>query len=73
MFHPDLIRRSALGANIDDYTFFSYEVNEALHLSEKEERFINEIKSQIEDEYMQNLDKHSQKLIVSNLELLLNY
>ncbi|MEL6654565.1 MAG: AraC family transcriptional regulator, partial [Bacteroidota bacterium] len=73
MFHPDLIRKSPLGENIDDYTFFSYQVNEALHLSEKEERFIFEIIKQIEQEYAQNIDKHSQRLIVSNLELFLNY
>lgn len=73
IFHPDLIRKSSLGENIDDYAFFSYDVNEALHLSVKEENFIFEVVKQIEEEYSQNIDKHSQKLIVSNLELLLNY
>ena len=73
LFHPDLIRKSPLGENIDDYRFFSYDVNEALHLSKKEENFIFEVVKQIEEEYSQNLDKHSQRLIISNLELLLNY
>ena len=73
MFHPDLLRKSTLGENIDSYTFFSYEVNEALHLSEKEEKFIFEVVKQIEEEYSQNIDRHSQRLIISNLELLLNY
>lgn len=72
-FHPDLIRKSPLGEFIDDYTYFSYAVNEALHLSEKEARFIFEIVSQIKKEYHQNIDKHTQRLMVSNLELLLNY
>ena len=73
VFHPDLIRKSTLGANIDEYTFFSYDVHEALHLSQKEQDFINEVVIQIKQEYSQNIDKHSQRLIISNLELLLNY
>lgn len=73
IFHPDLIRQSSLGENIDDYSFFSYDVNEALHLSKKEENFIFDLVKQIEEEYSQNIDKHSQKLIISNLELMLNY
>ncbi len=73
VFHPDLIRTSALGEHIDSYNFFSYEVNEALHLSEKERTFIAEVVSQIKEEYSQNIDRHSQRLIISNLELLLNY
>ena len=73
LFHPDLIRKSVLGDKIDNYTFFSYEVKEALHLSPKEEKFLFELTSKIQEEYSQNIDQHSQKLIVSNLELLLNY
>ncbi|HAS39217.1 MAG TPA: AraC family transcriptional regulator [Microscillaceae bacterium] len=73
IFHPDLIRKSPLGESIDHYSFFSYEVNEALHLSEKEQKFIFEVVLQIHEEYSQNIDKHSQRLIISNLELLLNY
>lgn len=73
LFHPDLIRKSSLGTEIDKYSYFSYESNEALHLSPKEEKFILELVRKIQEEYSQNLDKHSQTLIVSNLELLLNY
>ncbi|MCI4669236.1 MAG: helix-turn-helix transcriptional regulator [Bacteroidia bacterium] len=73
MFHPDLIRKSHLGTFIDEYSFFSYEVNEALHLSNDEQEHIFEVVSQIRKEYSQNLDRHSQRLIISNLELLLNY
>ncbi|TRX71455.1 AraC family transcriptional regulator [Carboxylicivirga sp. M1479] len=72
-FHPDLIRRSHLGQHIDDYSFFSYEVNEALHVSELEKQTIGELKNKIIQEYCMNIDKHSQKLIVSNIELMLDY
>ncbi|MEM6348311.1 MAG: helix-turn-helix domain-containing protein [Bacteroidota bacterium] len=73
LFHPDLLHKSELGKKMDSYSYFSYDVNEALHLSLKEERFISEVVAQIKEEYSQNLDRHSQKLILSNLELLLNY
>ncbi len=72
MFHPDLIRRSSLEKNIDSYSFFSYEANEALHLSVDEQNYIFSIAKQIKKEYSQNLDGHSHLLIISNLELLLN-
>ena len=72
-FHPDLIRKSGLGKNIDNYSFFSYEVFEALHLSEEEKMTVTDLISKIEKEYQQQIDKHSQKLIISNIELLLDY
>ncbi|MCG8701071.1 MAG: helix-turn-helix domain-containing protein [Bacteroidales bacterium] len=73
LFHPDLIRKSELGKNIDQYTFFSYDVHEALHLSEDEKITLFELAKKIEKEYNQNIDKHTQKLIVSNIELVLDY
>ena len=73
LFHPDLIRKSGLGKVIDEYTFFDYEFNEALHLSEKEGKALTNLVQKIEDEYNQNIDKHSQDLIVTNIELLLKY
>ncbi len=73
VFHPDLIRKSALGRHIDDYSFFSYDANEALHISEEEKQTLFDIKEKIIKEYSLNIDKHSQKLIVSNIELLLDY
>jgi len=72
-FHPDLIRKSHLGTRIDQYSFFDYDVHEALHLSEDELNIIQDLLKKIEFEYSQNLDRHSQNLIVSNIELLLDY
>lgn len=73
LFHPDLIRKSELGKNIDRYGFFSYDVTEALHLSDDEKKTLLDITDKIIKEYSSNLDRHSQKLIVSNIELLLDY
>lgn len=72
-FHPDLIRGTSLGSRIREYSFFSYETNEALHLSEQEKQTLNDCIAKIEREISQNLDQHSQTLIVSNIELFLNY
>ena len=72
-FHPDLIRNTHLGEIIDDYSFFNYDVHEALHLSDEEEKMIEVTVKNIQSEYEQRIDNHSQRVIVSNLELLLNY
>ena len=72
-FHPDLIRKSELANHINNYSFFSYDVHEALHLSDDEKQTIGDIRNKIIKEYSLNLDKHSQKLIISNIELLLDY
>ena len=72
-FHPDLIRKSELSRVIDSYSFFSYELREALHISEDEKHSISELLRKIEKEYQQNIDRHSQKIIISNIELLLDY
>lgn len=73
VFHPDLIRGTSLVKHIQDYSFFSYKTNEALHVSEKERALIDVCFANIEAEIKQNLDKHSRMLIVANLELLLKY
>lgn len=73
VFHPDLIHGTALGRHIQDYTFFGYQSNEALHLSERERRVILDCLSKIEYELEHAVDKHSKRLIASNIELLLNY
>lgn len=72
-FHPDLIRKSPLGKNINEYSFFSYDAHEALHVSDEEKDSLNEIIDKIEKEFNQNIDRHSQKLIIANIELLLDY
>ena len=73
VFHPDLIHGTSLGKHIQDYTFFGYQSNEALHLSERERKIILDCFSKIEYELEHALDKHSKRLIASNIELLLNY
>lgn len=73
LFHPDLINGTPLGKHMQEYSFFSYDVNEALHLSEKEKHIVIDCFSKIEYELDQNIDKHSKRLISSNIELLLNY
>lgn len=72
-FHPDLIRNTHLGNQMDEYSFFNYNVFEALHLSEDEEKKMNDTVTNIQNEYQQRIDNHSQRVIVSNIELLLNY
>jgi AraC-like DNA-binding protein len=73
LFHPDLIRGTSLGQNIKKYTFFSYEANEALHLSEKERQTVVDCLNNIVHELSLSIDKHSNILIADNIELLLNY
>lgn len=73
MFHADLIRNYALAKNIKNYGFFSYEANEALHLSDKEEALMDSLIKNIEQEYHSSIDNYSQDVMVSHLELLLNY
>ena len=72
-FHPDLIRNTKLLESIDDYSFFNYDVFEALHLSEEEEKTVEMTIGNIVSEYSQRIDNHSQRVLISNLELLLNY
>ena len=72
-FHPELLRRTELGNKINKYTFFTYSENEALHLSEQEKNTLYSILEQIEREYNTNIDGYSQDIIISNIELLLNY
>jgi AraC family transcriptional regulator, transcriptional activator of pobA len=73
LFHPDFIKGTSLGKSIHNYSFFSYDVNEALHLSEKERQIVLECFSKINYELQQSIDKHSKTLIASNLELFFNY
>ncbi|TKC00971.1 helix-turn-helix domain-containing protein [Pedobacter cryophilus] len=73
VFHPDLIKGTSLAKSMSDYSFFSYHTNEALHLSAKERQLVLDLFSKIDTELKQSIDKHSKKLIASNIELLFNY
>lgn len=73
VFHPDLLSGTHLGKHIHDYSFFSYDVNEALHLSEKEKQMVLDCFTNIQEELERSIDKHSKTLITSNIELFLNY
>ncbi|MEM7182649.1 MAG: helix-turn-helix domain-containing protein [Spirochaetota bacterium] len=72
-FHPDLIRGHAIYENMQDYSFFGYESNEALHMSEREKESIENVVQAIGYEYSLNPDDYSMEIILSNLELLLGY
>jgi len=73
IFHPDIFRKSDLSDKMSKYSFFNYDSNEALHLSDRERASIEDLLEKIIQEYSQILDRHSQHLIVSNIELLLDY
>ena len=73
VFHPDLLCRTALGRNINRYEFFGYSSTEALHLSAQEVEVFRGVLAMIEQELHRAIDKHTRELIVSNIELLLNY
>src|SRR5579863_7035340 len=73
VFHSDLIHGTTLGRHIQEYSFFGYQSNEALHLSERERKIVFDCFSKIEYELEHSIDKHSKRLIVANIELFLNY
>lgn len=73
IFHPDLIHGTSLGRHIQDYSFFGYQSNEALHLSEREQDIVLDSFGKIRYELEQSIDKHSKRLIVRNIELFLDY
>ncbi|MDF2476775.1 MAG: AraC family transcriptional regulator [Sphingobacterium sp.] len=72
-FHPDFIRNYPLGKTINQYGFFSYDVSEALFLSAKEKEIIANLFASIANELENNIDHFSQDVLVSQIELLLNY
>lgn len=71
--HPDLIKGTSLWHKMPEYGFFEYEANEALHLSEEEKETIEHTIEIIKSEYSKNIDPYSKDLIISNLEVLLNF
>lgn len=72
-FHPDLIRGTSLGSHIKEYSYFSYEVNEALHLSQQERKIFVDCLHKISHELEHSIDRLSRRLIATNIELLLDY
>lgn len=73
LFHPDFLNRTQLGRNMQRYEFFSYSSTEALHLSGTEVSIFKQVLDMIEMELQHPIDNHTRELIVSNIELLLNY
>lgn len=73
LFHPDLIHGTALGHNMRNYSFFLYETREALHLSDEERKTVNDCLDRIEAELYGPMDRLGRKLVISNIELLLDY
>ncbi|MBO7442830.1 MAG: helix-turn-helix transcriptional regulator [Paludibacteraceae bacterium] len=73
VFHPDLLNRTSLGKQMSRYGFFDYSSNEALHLSASEVEIFRGVLAMIDQELHRGIDKHTRELIVSNIELLLNY
>ena len=71
--HPDFVQGYQLAAMVKNYGYFSYSINEALHLSEQEEKMIKEIMDNIKHETEMNIDAFTQDLLVSNIDLLLKY
>lgn len=73
LFHPDFLQRTSLGQKMKQYSFFSYASNEALHLSTEERIILQDYMEKIERELQHPIDKFSKSLIISNIEVLLNY
>jgi len=73
IFHPDFLWNTPLAKKIKQYDYFGYNLNEALHLSDKEETMLIGIFKNIEQEYHANIDKFSQDVIIAQFELLLTY
>ena len=73
MFHPDLLRGTSLAGKMRDYSFFPYSSNEALHTSERERQTIIGCMREIREELQHPIDRHSKRIIATNIELLLNH
>ena len=73
VFHADLIHGTSLGRRIQEYSFFGYQSNEALHLSERERNIVLDCFTKIDYELEHGVDKHSKRLIIANIELFLDY
>ena len=73
LFHPDLLRNTPLGRLMKEYTYFSYETNEALHLSNEERQIIMDCFHKIQYELQHPVDKHSKALITDSIKMFLDY
>ncbi len=73
LFHPDLIRGTSLGRTMREYRFFSYESNEALHLSDRERMVFMDCLQKIQDEIQHDIDRMSRRIITKGIEMLLDY
>jgi AraC family transcriptional activator of pobA len=73
LFHPDFLLGYELAKKIKAYGFFSYSINEALHLSEREKNMVISVFQSIEEELKDRIDNFSQDVVISQIELLLNY
>ena len=72
-FHPDLLRGTALGQKMKNYSFFSYEINESLHMSDRERQIILDCFYEIREELTHSIDKHSKSILIANIEVFLNH
>ena len=73
MFHPDLLYGTPLARQIKNYSFFSYDSNEALHMSDRERLIIQNCFHEIREELEHAIDKHSKQIIAANIEVMLNH
>ena len=73
LFHPDLLLGTSLGRKMKDYSFFSYEANEALHMSGREREIVINCFQEIREELEHAIDKHSRSIITANIEVFLNH
>jgi AraC family transcriptional activator of pobA len=73
VFHADLLHGTALNTKMNEFSFFGYQINEALHLSQRERQIVMDCFGKIKYELEHAIDKHSRKLIVANIELFLDY
>ena len=73
LFHPDLLFGTSLGRKMKDYSFFSYEANEALHMSDREREIVINCFQEIREELEHAIDKHSRSIITANIEVFLNH
>lgn len=73
IFHPDLLLHHPLAETIKQYGYFSYDIREALHASEREQQMLNQMVAEIDRETQQNQDEFSLDILLSSIELLLKY